>query len=306
MRKFIIILLLMTAMPAISFGIRAEKGHYELAVGEFVKLQIDDNVNVVWRNNPDSAGFIRFHGQERFADAFIFTNKNGKLKIQVSVDDANHPDLPTLFVYSNYLTEIKSSSSLQVEAAHIPSTAEVQFVIVGNGSISASVQDATKVEAKITTGKGVITLEGKCREARFQMLGTGQIRADRLVADDVNCTIMGTGAIYTCALKSLSTKGIGSTRIYYSGNPAEISKKGGGKLISIADRTAVVNSQGNGEANTGESRQPAATATTEGQTTETELTEQQTEEEEEEVEEAQEEEEEEEEEEPISLPERRN
>ena len=181
----------------------------------------------MWRCLPDSAGYIQFYGEERFADAFILTNNGkGTLKVQVSTEDVNDPALPTLYVYSSFLTEVKSNSALSVSAESVPPAADFKVTLIGNGRIDAGGLRCTRVSAKIATGNGVVTLGGECHDASFAMLGTGQIRADELEAQDVSCSIMGTGSIYTWPVEKLSTKGIGSTTIYYRGTPGEIRKRG--------------------------------------------------------------------------------
>lgn len=219
----------------------AQKHEYEIKVGEFNTLQVVDNANVVWRCLPDSAGYIQFYGEERFADAFILTNNGkGTLKVQVSTEDVNDPALPTLYVYSSFLTEVKSNSALSVSAESVPPAADFKVTLIGNGRIDAGGLRCTRVSAKIATGNGVVTLGGECHDASFAMLGTGQIRADELEAQDVSCSIMGTGSIYTWPVEKLSTKGIGSTTIYYRGTPGEIRKRGGGKLVQLEGAAAGV------------------------------------------------------------------
>lgn len=214
---------------------RAETKHeYEIKVGEFSTLQVLDNANVVWRCLPDSVGYIQFCGEERFADAFILTNNGkGTLKVQVSTEDVNDPALPTLYVYSSFLTEVKSSSDKTVSAEFVPPAAEVKATLIGNGRLDLGSLRCNRVSAKIATGNGVITLEGECQDASFAMIGTGQIRADELKANNVSCSIMGTGSIYTWPVDKLASKGFGSTTIYYRGTPKDIKKAGGGKLMPL-------------------------------------------------------------------------
>lgn len=273
----------------------AQAHDYELKVGEFNVLNVSDDVNVVWVANADSAGYARFSGADRFADAFIFTNNGkGNLKIQVSVEDVGDPELPTLYVYSNFLTEIKSTSALNVQTSEIPAAAELKLTLIGNGTLTVTGINSTRVSAKLTTGNGIMTLSGNTSKASLTMLGTGQIRADEMKANTVNCTIMGTGSIYTWAVESLSTKGIGSTTIYYRGEPSEIKKLGGGKLTPLASAPAQTSDAAPTEMHVGVICVDAEPA----QTTEKPV--QKVEEEEVEVEI------EEEEEEPVTLPERRN
>lgn len=217
----------------------AAKNHYEINIGEFHILNVSDNMNVVWKASKDSAGYVTFYGDDRFADAFIFQNNTGKgtLKLRVTTDNVDDPELPTLYIYSSYITSVKSSSELCVSLYDIPSTPSLKFSLIGNGDIKASDINATDVNANIATGNGSITLQGKCLSAKYTMVGTGEIRADELEATTVNCNIMGTGSIFTWPVNSLKVKGLGSTKIYYRGNPDHISKQGGGKLMRLSDDT---------------------------------------------------------------------
>ena len=86
-------LMLAAVLPAL-----AQERTYCLDVGRFDKIKITDNVNVVYRSVPDSTGMAVFTGAEEFANAFIFTNSKGKLRIQVNTEDVNNPALPVLYV----------------------------------------------------------------------------------------------------------------------------------------------------------------------------------------------------------------
>lgn len=227
-------LLLIIAVFSLSAAQGAEKSSkYALQIGNFNKIRIDDNVNVVYNNKPDSTGYAMFFGRPEFADSFIFTNNGkGTLRVQVNTDDVNSPDLPTLYIYSDYLTSVVSSSEKTVEI-HAPAPApEFSARLVGNGRIIADNLNCTVVKGELSTGCGTVLLHGKADKAVLKMVGTGVIQADKLRANRVDCTILGSGQIGCWAVDFLTVKGIGSTKIYYRGNP-RIKKTGGGKLISI-------------------------------------------------------------------------
>lgn len=229
MKRFTLFTIL-TLIAAIAFPAMAKSRTYRLDVGRFDKVKITDNVNVIYKTVLDSIGMAVFTGAEEFADAFIFTNKKGKLTIQVNSDDVDNPALPTLYIYSDYITAVESSSALKVTVNHSISVPSFSAKVIGNGTIAANGINATSVEAVVATGKGVVNISGKCQKAEYRMVGTGQIEAFGLKATEVKCTILGTGDIYCWPTKELETKGIGSTKIYYKGNP-EISKKGGGHIL---------------------------------------------------------------------------
>lgn len=228
MKKLILIIL--TLFPlALSAGNIKE---YTLRVGQFDKLKIDDNVNVVYRQHPDSTGYVTYRGEEEFADAFIFSVNGGTLRVQVDTEDVGKPNLPTVYVYSDFLTCVTNSSAFDVKVSGLAPCPEFKVVLIGNGSITVDDIRANRLVARLSTGNGIINLSGKVEDANYAMVGTGTIQADRLEAEKVSCHIMGSGTIGCWPLDLLKVKGIGSTKIYYKGNPT-VKKQGGGKLFEI-------------------------------------------------------------------------
>lgn len=203
---------------------------YHFEVGNFVNLSIQNNVNVVYTHCNDTIGHVRYKSEPDFEDAFIFSNNKGSLKIQVQTDDVGKPGLPTIYVSSNHLEKIDNYSDYNVRVESNVKADIFSCSLIGNGSITVSDIDATNVNAKITAGMGTIILSGECTNADFKLTGTGTIQANMLKASNVSCKILGGGAISTYPLRTLEVKGIGSTKIYYRGNPV-IKRRGGGKLI---------------------------------------------------------------------------
>lgn len=224
----------MAAMAAMCA--QAQKHSYSLDVGQFDRLVVNDNVNVEYRCVPDSSGYIAFEGEEEFADAFIFTNTKGKLKIQVNTEDVGKPGLPVLRVYSDYLLEVENSSEFTVTVHNTMSVPVFTAKLVGNGRIVADNIRANETEAVIATGNGSIVLSGRSGKAVYKMVGTGVIQADLLECTQVKCSILGSGSIGCWATKKLDVRGIGSTKIYYKGDP-DIKKVGGGKIFPLVADT---------------------------------------------------------------------
>ena len=228
MKKTVAFMLMLAAvLPAL-----AQERTYRLDVGRFDKIKITDNVNVVYRSVPDSTGMAVFTGAEEFANAFIFTNSKGKLRIQVNTEDVNNPALPVLYVYSDYLTEIENSSEFADTVCNTIAVPAFTAKQIGNGRIIAEDIQTGNAEAHLATGKGTIILTGKADKATFKMVGTGLIEAEGLEAMAVKCSILGTGDITCWPVKKLDVRGIGTTKIQYKGNP-EIKKVGGGKVLPL-------------------------------------------------------------------------
>lgn len=226
MKKIFSVLALLIA----TFSLSANE--YKLPVGQFSKIQVDDNVNVIYIGGDGSPSRVCYEGDKKFSQAFIITEKGDKLRIQVETAFVDDPDLPTLYLYSDFLKQasISSESTLKIDTA--APCSEVSFSLMGNGNIIANNIKATKVSAAIKSGNGTISIEGHCQTANFTMVGNGTIQADRLEAAEVNCKILGTGSIGCWPVNKLKVRGIGTTKIYYKGSP-EIDKKGGGKVFKL-------------------------------------------------------------------------
>lgn len=211
-----------------------EVENYKVEVGQFDKVKVCDNVNVVYRCLPDSSGYIQYCGDRQFADAFIITPKDGNLKIQVSTEDVGHPDLPVLYIYSDFLTSVENASNFSFTVENPAPCAEFKATQVGNGTLIIENIKSNKVTASIATGNGTINISGTCQDAVLKMVGTGVISADRLEADNVQCKILGSGSIGCFPKMKLNVRGLGSTKIYYKGDP-KIKKSGGGKLYPLPE-----------------------------------------------------------------------
>lgn len=233
MKKLLTLLLTITAISPM----KSEKTTtYTTYCGPFDKIEVTDNVNVIYECRQDSSGYLTYTGAHRFADAFILNNHKGKLKIQVNTEDVNDPELPTIHVYSNFLTSIENSSVMKIEAKSIEPCPNLNIKQIGNGTISVDGVNCDRLKASLATGNGTIAITGTAQDAKYVMVGAGTIQADLLKAATVKCTIIGAGAIGCWPTESINVKGLGSTKVYYRGDP--VVKKGPGlKLFRLEENT---------------------------------------------------------------------
>lgn len=228
------ILFALFSLLVTSLAVSAQKQEYNLNIGQFDKIQITDNVNVEYICKPDSSGWVAFECDKAFSDAFIFTNSKGKLKIQVNSEDVDIPHLPTIRVYSDFITSVENSSDSTLTVNCGGAVPSFTARLMGNGRIVVRDLKANELSAALTTGNGDLSISGNVREANYKMVGTGTINGIAVNAETVKCNILGTGVIYCSADKKLDVRGIGSTKIYYRGKP-EIKKVGGGKLFEYTN-----------------------------------------------------------------------
>lgn len=205
---------------------------FKLPVGQFSKISVDDNVNVVYVGADGSPSRVTYEGDPKYAKAFIISQKGNKLRIQVETLFVDDPELPVLYLYSDFLENASLSSEATLTLKSVAPGSKLDLSVMGNGSIVAENIHATKIGASIKSGNGTITISGHCQTANFNMLGNGTIQADRLEAVTVNCKMLGQGSIGCWPTEELKVRGIGNTKIYYKGKP-DINKKGGGKLFPL-------------------------------------------------------------------------
>lgn len=197
--------------------------HYALDVREFNELKVLNGVNVDYAVSRDSAGYAVFDCRRDLASALMFGNQDGKLTIQLSAEAEKATELPTVRVYSTFLTSVENSGDSTVRVLSLTPMPKFTASVVGNGMLSVRDIQATRVDAALKTGKGTLVLRGKCNEASVKFMGTGLIQADDLEACGVSVTAAGTGQVGVWATQVLKVKGMGSTTVYYRGNP-EIKK----------------------------------------------------------------------------------
>lgn len=205
---------------------------FTLPVGQFSKISVDDNVNVVYVGADGSPSRVTYEGDQKYSKAFIITHKGNKLRIQVETLFVDDPELPTLYVYSDFLENASLSAESTLTLKSVAPGSKLDLSVMGNGSINTENIRATKIGAAIKSGNGTISISGHCQQANFSMIGNGTIQADRLEATTVTCKMLGQGSIGCWPVEKLKVIGIGNTKIYYKGSPV-IDKKGGGRLFPL-------------------------------------------------------------------------
>lgn len=222
-------------MACFAFAVAATADVYEYEPGPFDKIVVRADVDIVYRNVPDSAGYIRYESARDFSNKLDVSCNKGKLTILDRMTEEDYGKLPTLYMYSDYLLSVNYEGAGTVDVEMQTATPTFSAKLTGNGKIVCSGINSTEFSANIVTGNGSIVARGKCAKAKFSLTGSGLIQADELVAEDVKCSVMGTGSIGCRPLDKLDVRGIGTTKIYYYGNPT-VKKVGGARLEKMEEQ----------------------------------------------------------------------
>lgn len=208
---------------ALASVVHANTQHYKITVADFHHLVVVDGVNVEYVCDPSRAGLIEFDASKELASSVIFEPGNGKLSIQLMQRDNPLRGLPTIRVYSSYLTKVSNEGDSLLHVLSIAPQGKLNARVVGNGRLMIDSLQVTSLDATVLTGNGTITLSGVASNAKLSVAGTGHIEAGALYTDVAACSITGTGSIEVRAAKTLKASGVGTGKIRYIGSP-EIKK----------------------------------------------------------------------------------
>lgn len=226
------------AMLTADFTAEAENvpSRYSLDVHDFTELKVSNGLNVDYVCSTDSAGTATFEAAEDLAGLIIFSNNDkGTLTIELDTNGFKYKGLPTVRVYSSFLNKVENSGDSLVRVLTVAPCPVFSARIVGNGRLSVRDIRATTVNAKISTGKGQLVINGSCDQANLNNTGTGSIQADGLTANKVKASILGTGPIGCSAKEQLGVQGMGSGKVYYRSEyePAIKNRAIGVKVLPI-------------------------------------------------------------------------
>ncbi len=181
---------------------------YDLNVGEFSELRVSDGINVDYTSDPDKAGRAFFNCPAQQASSFMFTNKGGRLTIQLSPEIIGARNLPTITVHSKHLTKVENTSDSTVRVLSLNGLPKLEARLEGNGHLIVRGIDATEVKGTLRLGHGT------------------------LILTTVNAK--GTGSVGVNAVSALGVYGMGSTSVYYIGSPEIKNRSVGLKLMPLS------------------------------------------------------------------------
>lgn len=207
-----------------AFGAFAQSKQHVINIGDFNEVKVIGNINVDYVASADSAGLVCFTAEPSVASAIEVSIKKGRLKINAKKDDgvAAVESLPTLTIYSGSLLKVENEGDSTVRVLSSVAVPNFSARLIGNGAVVVRNIKATSVDCSLLAGHGRMVVYGSCKDAKFNLAGTGIIQADGLKAVNANCFATGTGEIGVNAEK-LKVNGAGSATIYYVGKP-EITK----------------------------------------------------------------------------------
>lgn len=152
---------------------------------------------------------------------YININKDGdrlRVKVMDGINLRTRKDI-RITVSMPIVESISFSGSGKVQVKGVIKDVEkLNLSVAGSGDIIAAL-DCPEVEGDIA-GAGSITLNGTTRKLKLDVAGAGDCKCEKLLAEEVNISIAGSGNAWVYASLKLDVSVAGSGDIYYRGNPA--------------------------------------------------------------------------------------
>jgi len=232
--KYILSYLALLTISVVSRGQTLQ--YHVVDVGDFTNLRVVNAVNVDYKSNPDSAGLAVFHAPAELVNTIMFINNGkGKLSIELDIVSIDKRELPTITVYSRFLTSIENLADSTVRAFNVNAGPKFKARLEGNGRLSLRNVYTDEVTAKVFTGRGQLAIDGRCTKASLSCTGPCTIQADQLTASKVSATVNGTGSIGCNASEELTVKGAGSGTVYHAGEPHVKNRSIGIKIKKVGE-----------------------------------------------------------------------
>lgn len=213
----------------------AQEKLYQINVGDFNEITVADDLPVVYRCVPDSAGVVVFTTNPAYVQDLSFENKNFKLKLQ---NDGERPDsvFGTITVYSTTLNSATNWGNQTLTVASLPPLTQFKAKVIGNGAVVVPKVQSTKVTAVVQAGHGrVYIAESANRLAPAHEHRS--IEAGDLTAAVVRCRMYGTGSIDCTPTDELSVAGLTSGTVYYRGTPTKVTNRSiGAHIVNMNEK----------------------------------------------------------------------
>jgi hypothetical protein len=123
-------------------------------------------------------------------------------------------------VIANIPGSLTTKSPMSVEV-NVPTLNALKLTGSGNIVVNGIETESLKVTLP---GNGTLTGTGTVKRLDVTVSGSGTVQFTRLIANDVQAVVSGSGSIFITATKSLDASVSGEGAILYVGNPQDVTK----------------------------------------------------------------------------------
>lgn len=189
------------------------------------KIDIRGSLDVVLSKGKE--GEITIEAEENVQE-FILIESNGEVlsvgfKSNTSLQNIQNIKVSVPF---EDISAISVSGSSNVEGLDLISSKTLDLNIKGSGLMSLNI-DAAKLNIELG-GSGKMKLNGTAKNVNINSRGSGKIDAEKLICENIDANIFGSGRATVHAKNNLKTQIRGSGIVKYVGSPVKVNAKASG------------------------------------------------------------------------------
>lgn len=222
MKKFFFTLVLIVLTSYVS------QAQTEKMLGDFNELKVYDRIEVALIKADENKIIIKGKNTEDV----VIVNKNGKLKVRMSLEKLFDGDETTVELYYKQIDLIDVNEGAFVGSNEVFNQFEIKFSAQEGGSIKLMVQDITYLEAKALTG-GVVRVSGNTKNQDIDLSTGGSFLGKELESETTKVIIRAAGEAHVKATEKVDAKVRAGGSVYIYGNPKLVEENTvfGGKVI---------------------------------------------------------------------------
>lgn len=209
-------------------GVITEK---EIVISDYNEIDFGGSANIVYEQKIDTAPYLKIEIDENLFPLLEIKSENSILTIKQKNGTNINPTKYNIITNSTDLSKIKTSGSARIHLKGKLEAKDLSFRLSGSGNVIADDITCHSLSSKVS-GSGDITLSGRATSIESSISGSGKVNAMNMYADDVICSVSGSGNFWVHADKNLKVNVSGSGNVRYKGNPQiDQSISGSGKVI---------------------------------------------------------------------------
>lgn len=200
----------------------------EKNLGDFNNLKVYDRIEVELIKAEEYKVVVTGSN----AEDVIFVNKNGNLKIKMSLKKSFDGNNTSVQLYYKTIDVIDVNEGAFVSSNDVIKQFEIDARAQEGGSIKLMVEDVTFVEVKAITG-GVVRISGKAKSQNIDLTTGGTYLGKDLETETAKINIRAAGEAHVKATKEVDVKVKAGGTAYIYGTPETVKENivFGGKLI---------------------------------------------------------------------------
>lgn len=190
----------------------------EKTIGEFSELKVYDLINVELIKSNENKVIISGENNEEV----LVNNKNGKLKIKMSLEEIFDGNNTKVTLYYSSLDVIDVNEGAKVHSKDVIKQFEVDLKAQEGGSIDLALE-VTYVNVKAVTG-GIIKTSGVSKNQDITLLTGGVYKGAELETTKTDVSINAAGEAYVNAAKLVDVKIRAGGDVFIYGDPETVNE----------------------------------------------------------------------------------